>query len=373
MRRPYAAREKPCAFFQRALRRGQTDPLGRRLANGFEPLECQRHVCSALGACQRVNLINDDRFDPGQPGASLRREHQIQRLGRRDQNVRRSPSLAGVAFVTRIARESGLIYSTFLGGTGYDTALTLALDAQGATTFVGFTNSSDFPVTDGALDTEYNGHGDAFVTRLSASGSRLLYSTFLGGTGHDSASSLDLDALGRATVTGRTTSTNFPLALGPGSAPSGGDDKAFVVHLPMLPTGVEAYGSSSPGCTGSLAISVTSIPRVGNSEFSLTCSNAPPNASGGIITGASGFVPPLEPLTVLGAAMWVDPSGVFLITGSVHSDQNGVAEYALPIPTNPAVRGARLYAQFAWMGRPAPAPCPATGLSASAALDITVQ
>jgi hypothetical protein len=85
------------------------------------------------------------------------------------------------AFVTRLTPAgSSLVYSTFLGGgTGSDYGNALALDAQGAATVAGRTSSSDFPFTSGAFDTTFNGgSSDAFVTRLSPTGSSLVYSTF---------------------------------------------------------------------------------------------------------------------------------------------------------------------------------------------------
>jgi len=61
---------------------------------------------------------------------------------------------------------TGLVYSTFLGGSWSDWGSAIALDGSGAATVTGFTLSSDFPTTSGAFDPSYNGGGDAFVTRL---------------------------------------------------------------------------------------------------------------------------------------------------------------------------------------------------------------
>ena len=62
--------------------------------------------------------------------------------------------------------DPGLVWSTFLGGTGNERALALALDAQGAATVAGGTQSADFPTTSGAFDPTHNGGDDAFITRL---------------------------------------------------------------------------------------------------------------------------------------------------------------------------------------------------------------
>ena len=96
--------------------------------------------------------------------------------------------------------DPGLVWSTFLGGTGSDWANALAIDAQGATTVAGYTSSLDFPTRPGAFDTTHNGSSDAFVTRLLPTGSILIYSTFLGGTSRDNANALALDAQGAASA-----------------------------------------------------------------------------------------------------------------------------------------------------------------------------
>lgn len=118
------------------------------------------------------------------------------------------------AFVTRLnASGSMLIYSTFLGGSGDEWAYSLALDISGAATVVGGTTSPDFPTTPGAYDTTFNGgttYGDAFVTRLNSAGSSLLWSTFLGGSSDDWAEDLALQSSGEVTLSGATSSRNFP-------------------------------------------------------------------------------------------------------------------------------------------------------------------
>jgi hypothetical protein len=98
------------------------------------------------------------------------------------------------AFVTKLSPDGGaIVYSTFVGGTGDESGEDIAVDASGAAYVTGFTvtpmtgspPSSDFPVTPGAFDANFNGGDDAFVAKLSADGSALVYSTFLGGTGEE--------------------------------------------------------------------------------------------------------------------------------------------------------------------------------------------
>jgi hypothetical protein len=114
-----------------------------------------------------------------------------------------------------------LIYSTYLGGSGNDYGYGIAVDGAGNAYVTGQTFSTDFPITKGALETACgNGgkgctkYGEAFVAKLNAAGSALVYSTYLGGTGNDYGSSIAVDSAGDAYVTGQTYSPNFPTTPG---------------------------------------------------------------------------------------------------------------------------------------------------------------
>jgi hypothetical protein len=107
-----------------------------------------------------------------------------------------------------------LAYSTYLGGTRLDNGFAIAVDASGNAYVTGETSSSDFPTTPGAFQTTYGGAGNAFITKLNAAGSALVYSTYLGGSGGDGGGGIALDASGNAYVTGTTSSSNFPTTPG---------------------------------------------------------------------------------------------------------------------------------------------------------------
>ncbi|HEX2191574.1 MAG TPA: SBBP repeat-containing protein, partial [Acidimicrobiales bacterium] len=107
-----------------------------------------------------------------------------------------------------------LAYSTYLGGRSDDLGTAVAVDANGAAFVTGITASADFPTTPGAFDTTHNGGNDAFVAKLDPAGTSLVYSTYLGGTGHDSGRDIALDASGGAHVTGDTGSADFPTTAG---------------------------------------------------------------------------------------------------------------------------------------------------------------
>ena len=115
------------------------------------------------------------------------------------------------AFVTKLNAEgSGLIYSTYLGGDGNDEGNAIAIDASGDAFITGSASSYNFPTTDGAFQTTLQGASNAFVTKLSADGSALIYSTYIGGDGDDSGNGIAVNAAGDAYITGTSGSDQFP-------------------------------------------------------------------------------------------------------------------------------------------------------------------
>jgi len=141
------------------------------------------------------------------------------------------------AFVSRISAAGDvLLSSTFLGGTNGDAAEAVVLDPAGVLWISGRTRSTDFPVTPGALDTTYNGGIiDGFVTCVSATGDTILYSTYLGGSATDQASSIVTDVTGAVTVAGRTDSDDFPTT--PGAYDTTFNGHADIWAARFLPSG----------------------------------------------------------------------------------------------------------------------------------------
>ena len=118
------------------------------------------------------------------------------------------------AFLTKLNSDgSALIYSTYLGGSGADLALGLALDSAHNAYLIGATDSSNFPTASAAQST-FGGAQDAFVTKVNPSGSTLVFSTYLGGSGADVGFGIAVDGQGNAYVTGRTASSDFPITTG---------------------------------------------------------------------------------------------------------------------------------------------------------------
>jgi uncharacterized protein (TIGR03437 family) len=173
------------------------------------------------------------------------------------------PNFGGVedAFITKLNSSASLIiYSTFLGGIRADNGRGIAVDALGNAYLTGYTLSSDFPRAN-ALQQPYGGNGDAFVAKLNAAGTALIYSTFLGGSGEENSGlasdvtpscAIAVDSLGHAYITGKTGSQNFPVAKAIQSSLQG-DTDAFIAKLDPAGSALiySSYlGSTFTGVTG---------------------------------------------------------------------------------------------------------------------------
>ena len=140
-----------------------------------------------------------------------------------------------------------LIYSTLIGGSGQDFALAIDVDSSGNVYATGYTNSADFPAV-GPIQSDFGGgSGDIFATKLNASGTELLYATYLGGSGSEFAD-IAVDAAGNAYLTGSTSSSNFPTANALQPTFGGGRRDSFVTKL--NPTGSALIYSTYLGGSG---------------------------------------------------------------------------------------------------------------------------
>ena len=135
-------------------------------------------------------------------------------------------------FVTKVnAAGSARVYSTYLGGAGDDFGYGIAVDSAGNAYVTGYTKSANFPTTASPIQgTHGGGTGDAFVTKLNASGTALLYSTYLGGSGDDVGHGIAVDSSGNAYVAGDTGSANFP-TTNPLQPNNGGGVDGFVTKI----------------------------------------------------------------------------------------------------------------------------------------------
>jgi hypothetical protein len=168
-------------------------------------------------------------------------------------------SLAGGAdaFVAKLASDGRtVLWATYLGGSGDDLALCVAPDSTGAVWVGGETTSPDFP-THNPLQAANAGGKDGFLVRLTADGGSFLFSTYLGGTGDDGIAALGLDGAGDAWVAGTTASADLPVTSDAFQTTYGGADDAFLAEF--SPDGaalLHATFLGGAGGDGALALAV---------------------------------------------------------------------------------------------------------------------
>lgn len=124
-----------------------------------------------------------------------------------------------------------LLYSTYLGGSGPDIGAAIAYDKSGKAYVVGNTKSTNFPTRTGAYRTQLDAGNDVFVSKLSADGTQLLASTYVGGQGDDVGSGIAVDDKGSVFISGTTSSLNFPTTAGSAQASYRGNGDMFAAKL----------------------------------------------------------------------------------------------------------------------------------------------
>lgn len=165
-------------------------------------------------------------------------------------------------FVAKIdATGSRLVYSTYLGRGGNDAGAGIAVGSSGSAYVTGYTGSRDFPTTLGAFQTSFGGGVyDAFISKLSANGESLVYSTFLGGRFDDLGRAIALDLVGNCYVTGQADSGDFPIenALHPVKGGGSGSINivdAFVTKLNLDGSRL-SYSTYLGGSRGDIGFSI---------------------------------------------------------------------------------------------------------------------
>ena len=254
------------------------------------------------------------------------------------------------AFVAKLDRTlSSRIYTTYLGGVGEDRGLSIAVDAGGTAYVTGSTNSTDFPVTPSAFNKTFAGVTDAFVVKLNATGTGLLYATYLGGSGEDRGHSVAVGSGGSVFVAGNTSSADFPVTALASDTVLDGVSDAFVAMLNV--TGGPLDYATYLGGTGNdsaLSIAVDSggnayvTGKVDSADFPVTAGAYNETFGGGLWDA---FVAKVDPAgtsllyaTYLGGSGWVgegdwgtsiavDSGGKAYVTGQTDS-------YDFPNTTN---------------------------------------
>ena len=251
---------------------------------------------------------------------------------------------------------SEIAFSTFLGGAqfdGNDLGWAVAADAEGNAYIGGETLSSDFPVTNGAFDTRFDGGSDAFVAKLSRDGGALVYATLLGGSGRDRILGLALDGQGQVSVVGVTTSPDFP--TGPSAYDSSyggagliGHGDAFVAKLSADGRSL-AYSTYLGGEKDDFGAAIT-IDDAGNAYVTGWTSSAnfpvSPGAFGSAFSGRDAFVSKLNPAGTLvfsallgpgeGRDVASDTQGNVYVTGHTSSSDFPVTSRAFDTSFNAA-------------------------------------
>jgi hypothetical protein len=248
------------------------------------------------------------------------------------------------SFVTKInATGLALVYSTYLGGSGGDEGQGIAVDSAGNAYVTGSTASTNFP-TNQPLQANYGGGGDAFVAKIGASGSALVYSTYLGGSGSEGGGGIAVDALGNAYVTGGTGSTNFPTANALQASGGGGDAFVLAIGAGTAPSVTITTGSILPQGTVGTLYSQPLVASGGVTPYSWgLISGALPLglslSSGGVITGT-----PTSP----GSSSFTVSVTDSALSSATQSFSLTIAPpvSSLAITTNPALPGGTLGAFY---------------------------
>jgi len=184
-------------------------------------------------------------------------------------------------FVTAIdpSKSNSLVYSTLLGGSGDDDAgefaRGVAVDTAGNVIVIGNTTSANFPTLH-APQSNVAGGQDAFVSKLNATGSALLYSTYLGGTGDDFGAGVVVDKVGNTFLTGQTTSANFPTNSAPHGTLNGPSD-SFIAKLSadFNLSSSPASASITAGQTVTYSVTVSPTDGLYGLPVSLACTGTP--------------------------------------------------------------------------------------------------
>ena len=249
------------------------------------------------------------------------------------------------AFVAKVdAQGNALVYCGYIGGGLYDDGMGIVVDAVGNAYVTGLTFSTEqaFPVKMGPGLT-FNGGGDAYVAKVDAQGSALVYCGYIGGSSYDYGFSIAVDVAGNAYVTGETSSDErtFPVMVGPDRTYNAYTD-AFVAMVVL--TLLQGSGSSRPGGTVSLTLTATDcggLPYQVGTSFGtgpIPIDTRKLNLSPDYLLGVS--------VTVLWPSIFSGYRGMI--------DSQGHAKASINIPNIQALIGTRIHSAFVTLDPQAP-------------------
>jgi len=236
-----------------------------------------------------------------------------------------------------------IVYGTYLGAGNEDDGNAIAVDNSGATYITGQTYSGNFP-SKSALPAPNNaiqGTSDAFVTKLSADGTSLVYSTFLGGSGaNDSGNAIAVDGSGKAYVAGATDSADFPMAGAPASTTNSGKLDAFVAVLGASGNALvySTYiGGSDDDVASGIAVNGSGIYVAGQTASSnFPAKNALQPNFGGASGTTDGFVTklPITPGNQFAYSSYLGGSGNDNATGVAADTAGNIYVTGVTLSTN---------------------------------------
>ena len=280
----------------------------------------------------------------GSPAGELRLKLPVvyQEIGGKRQSVKgtfRKLSNGEVAFAVgsydhskNLVIDPTIEYSTFVGGgSSYSYPQAIAVDSSNNAYITGYTYAADFP-TVSAAQSAFHGNSDGFVTKLNSTGTQLVYSTYIGGSGFDKLFGIAVDGSGAAWVAGESNSTDFP-TMSPTQGASGGNYDAVVVKL--SPSGALAFSTYLGGPNTDSGRGVALDPN-GNAYVTGYALSGFPTTTGVVETtnqgSFDGFVTKYSTTgslvysTYLGGgstdyayAIAADPSGNAYVTGTTYS------------------------------------------------------
>jgi hypothetical protein len=247
---------------------------------------------------------------------------------------------------------STLLYSTYLGGSSYDQGIGVGLAADGSAYLIGLTRSANFPTTPGAFDRTFdddNDRGqDAFVSRLSADGTRLLAGTYLGGNDYDDGFGITVGPDGSVYATGEVLSTDFPTTPDAFDTTANGEYDAtlsrFSADLSQLLYSTYLGGSGTDGAANSAIGADGSVTLAGvtnSADFPITPGAYDTNQSGGDVFISRLALAPLQLMHV---------AAIQPVTRRVHDRQVVGASVAIQDAGGAPVGGAQVTLQVTLPG-----------------------
>jgi hypothetical protein len=235
-----------------------------------------------------------------------------------------------------------VLYATYFGGSGPESALGLAVDPYGFAYLAGVTESGDLPTTAGAVMRAPKGNGDVFVARFNQTGTELVYSTYLGGSGPDQVRAVFADSQGNATIAGVTESVDFPVTANAYSRTLSGTSDVYILRL--NPSASAYHYSTYLGGSGNETLSGLAVTSAGEAvvtgstsslDLPVTtgayCTTAPAGTSGYLIAlnNAGTQVAFGSYLPVVPSAVGLGPAGSLHLAGSTASNKLPVTADAL--------------------------------------------